>query len=415
MAVASFWKTAQPLLQGVTFRHNAATNTNGGGGGLWTRDGSLRLLDSTFEGNTNGGAALYTSGVLISGSVFTGNLGNGLLLSRWTTGLTNITVTHNWLQNNTGVGLRAGDYAVSLSVEDNNFIGNQGGGLYLSAKSDTGTSTAVIVRDNLFQDNTTTGSGGGAYIVGAVDVLFNRFIDNHANGNGGGIYQGETSHNDNASALYDGNLLRGNSATEGGGLYTRPQYSENLNITYRNLAFLDNTATSIGSGLLIYRYAAAPVNFTHLTLAGNHGGDGAMASVFMGRVNFTNTILYSGTTGIKLMNGGPVRLDHVLRYDIITPTVGSMTDFSPITATPAFAADGYHLTNTSAAIDAGVEAGVYDDIDAAPRPLGTAPDVGADESPYSLALNGMQASHAGRCAALEGVLHGHQRPALYDV
>ena len=46
---------------------------------------------------------------------------------------------------------------------------------------------------------------------------------------------------------------------------------------------------------------------------------------------------------------------------------------------PAFAVDGYHLTNVSAAIDQGVDAGVMTDIDEQARPQGAAPDMGADE------------------------------------
>ncbi len=389
------------LLQGVTFRNNVATACNGGGGGLWTISGSLRLLDSTFEGNTNGGATLYTAGALIAGNVFTGNVGNGLYVSSWTQPVVNITVTHNLVQNNTGYGLLVPVRAISIIVEDNDFIGNGNSGLKLAAKSDTGAATTVIVRDNLFQGNTVSGNGGGAYLTGAVDVLFNRFVDNHAGGKGGGVYQEEycsdsTSYSckDNAIAVYDGNLFRGNSAAEGGGLYSIPKYSANLNIAYRNMAFLDNTATSTGSAIYFYRYSSTPVPFEHLTVANNTGGDGAMITHMMGRAFYTNTILYSGTIGIKKQNDY-VTLDHVLRYDVLTPTVNAttwgLTDLSPITATPAFAADGYHITAASAAVDAGIEAGVYTDIDGQPRPLGSAPDIGADESPYSLS-SGVQVS-----------------------
>ena len=41
--------------------------------------------------------------------------------------------------------------------------------------------------------------------------------------------------------------------------------------------------------------------------------------------------------------------------------------------------DGYHLTAASAAIDQGVDAGVTTDIDGQVRPMGLAPDLGADE------------------------------------
>lgn len=390
------------LLQGVTFRNNAATECNGGGGGLWTRIGSLRLLDSTFEGNTNGGAVVNTAGALIAGNVFTGNIGNGLFVSSWGQPVVNITVTDNVVQNNSGYGLIVPAVAVSMIVEGNDFVGNGNTGLKLRALSNTGEATVVSVRGNLFRGNTTTRDGGGAFLTGAVDVLFNRFIGNHAGGKGGGVYQdeycsGSTSYTcqDNARAVYNGNLFIGNSAAEGGGLYSVPKFSDNLNITYRNLVFLNNTATATGSAIYFYRYANTPVTFAHLTVANNTGGDGAMIYHMMGKAFFTNTILYSGTIGIK-RHSDTVTLDHVLRYNVITPTANAsnwgLTDLSPITATPAFAADGYHLTNASAAIDAGPPAGVSDDVDGQPRPLGTAPDIGADESPYTLGPSGVQVS-----------------------
>lgn len=397
-----FLERCDAWIENVTFRGNVATEANGGGGGLWTRSGSLRLLNSTFEGNTNAGAALYTAGALVAGNTFTGNIGNGLAVSSWGEPVVNITVTHNLLQDNTGYGLAVPVRAVSIIVEGNDFISNGKGGLKLAAKSDTGAATTVIVRDNLFQGNTTTGNGGGAYLTGAVDVLFNRFLDNHANGKGGGVYQEEYCSDsssytcqDNASAVYDGNLFRGNSAAEGGGLYSVPKYSANLNITYRNMAFLDNTATSAGSALYFYRYSNTPVRFEHLTVANNTGGDGTMIYHMMGKAFYTNTILYSGTIGIKRQNDY-VTLDHVLRYDVLTPTLNAgtwgLTDLSPITGTPAFAADGYHLTAASTAVDAGIPTGITHDIDGQPRPLGSAPDIGADESPYSLNASGVQAS-----------------------
>lgn len=49
---------------------------------------------------------------------------------------------------------------------------------------------------------------------------------------------------------------------------------------------------------------------------------------------------------------------------------------------PAFvdpSAWDYHLTAGSAAIDAGVDAGVTTDIDGDPRPIGAGVDIGADE------------------------------------
>jgi hypothetical protein len=49
------------------------------------------------------------------------------------------------------------------------------------------------------------------------------------------------------------------------------------------------------------------------------------------------------------------------------------------TGDPAFAADGYHLTAPSAAIDRGVWTGLHIDIDGDARPDRCIPDLGADE------------------------------------
>lgn len=389
------------LIQGVTFRDNTATDCNGGGGGIWTRIGALQLLDSTFTGNTNGGAVVLTANARIDGNTFSDNTGDGLRVSSWGEPVVNISVTHNRIESNTGYGLIVPAAAVSMVVEDNEFIGNGNSGLKLWALSNTGAATTVSVRGNLFEGNTAAFNGGGAYLTGAVDVLSNRFIGNHAGGKGGGVYQDEYcpdlsySCQDNASAVYDGNLFQGNSAAEGGGLYSIPRYSANLQIAYRNMAFLDNTVTGTGSALYFYRYNSSPVRFEHLTVANNTGGDGVMINHMMGNAFYTNTILYRGAIGIARRNDN-VTLDHVLRYDVLTPTLNlgswGLTDLAPISGKPAFAADGYHLTAASAAVDAGIATGVINDIDGEPRPLGNAPDLGADESPFSSSASGVQVS-----------------------
>ncbi len=62
---------------------------------------------------------------------------------------------------------------------------------------------------------------------------------------------------------------------------------------------------------------------------------------------------------------------------------------APIIAPPRFVnqdGEDYHLLSGSPAIDAGAEVGVRDDIDGHPRPLGAAPDIGADEFAAALRL-----------------------------
>ena len=62
-----------------------------------------------------------------------------------------------------------------------------------------------------------------------------------------------------------------------------------------------------------------------------------------------------------------------------TDGAGSIAITGEYAGDPVFAADGYHLTAGSAAINRGVRAGVVDDIDGQARDV--APDLGADEYP----------------------------------
>jgi hypothetical protein len=50
------------------------------------------------------------------------------------------------------------------------------------------------------------------------------------------------------------------------------------------------------------------------------------------------------------------------------------------------AADGYHLTRSSPAIDRGIAAGVLTDIDGDSRPMGSGYDLGADEFRFKVYL-----------------------------
>jgi hypothetical protein len=64
--------------------------------------------------------------------------------------------------------------------------------------------------------------------------------------------------------------------------------------------------------------------------------------------------------------------------------VGGAITIGPINVhdDPAFAdpfSHDYHLRFGSAAMDAGLSAGVTTDVDGGPRPAGTRPDLGADE------------------------------------
>ena len=88
----------------------------------------------------------------------------------------------------------------------------------------------------------------------------------------------------------------------------------------------------------------------------------------------------SHTVGITVTTGNTATLDGMLWYGNTANTggAGAIIVTNAYTGSPAFASDGYHLTSASAAIDAGVDAGITTDVDSQPRPIGR-PDLGADE------------------------------------
>ncbi len=135
--------------------------------------------------------------------------------------------------------------------------------------------------------------------------------------------------------------------------------------------------------------------FLHNTIADNTGGYGLLVDT-AGVAVLTDTIIVSHTLGISVTAGSTARLAATLwgsgawangkdwggAGTILTGTLN-------IWGIPAFvnpAGYNYHIGPGSAAIDAGVNAGVTNDIDGEPRPVGAGFDIGADELDYPVYL-----------------------------
>ena len=187
---------------------------------------------------------------------------------------------------------------------------------------------------------------------------------------GGGLWvEGHT--------VLSGTQVVGNmSARDGGGLYLK-----NGVLIMTNVIIADNHADWAGSGL--YSVGSSSSRLVHTTIARNLGGAGSGIHIAgpTSTIAMTNTILVSHTVGITVADGNTVTLNGVLWYSntINNGGPGIVVVTKEYTGNPAFATDVYHLTNVSAAIDKGVNAGVVDDIDGNPRPQGGGYDLGADE------------------------------------
>ncbi|RMF32625.1 MAG: hypothetical protein D6759_08050, partial [Chloroflexi bacterium] len=361
--------TIAPVLDGLVVTNGNAASLGGyrsgsydydAGGGIYINQAEALIANCTIISNaapsgTGGGVFLFESNA---------RLENSRILSN----------TAAW-----GGGMRA--IAQSPTIRRNRFQGNTasfGGGLFLMWSSAT-------VEDNVFQGNEAN-DGGAVYLSGDASTLVgNLILENRGNyGAGIGINVG------GKPAVISGNVILSNTAgIRGGGVIIR--YNDSA--LYNNV-IARNTTQQEGAG--VYVRDAAPI-LVHNTIAQNRGGDGAGVHLGAGaNAALTNTILVSHTVGITVAAGSTATLQATLWGSgawangddwggagvVLTGTVNLWGD-------PAFVdPDGgdYHLGPGSAAVDAGVDAGVTTDIDGDRRPFGSAPDLGADEFQYKTYL-----------------------------
>jgi hypothetical protein len=261
-------------------------------------------------------------------------------------------------------------------------VGVQGGGLYLWGSSAT-------ICDNRIIGNTGL-DGAGLVLEGSQATIKGNVISsNDAPSFGGGVWL-----RDGSAADLLGNVVIANQACHGGGL----QLSGGSHAVLMNSVVADNQLRTEdctqGSGLSI---SGASARLLHTTIARNVGGEGngiyVETNPWSGAdstLALTNTVLVSHSTGISVTGGNTVTVDSILWHKtpitVSKSVTASVTVQNQHTGDPAFAADGYHLTAASEAIDKGVDAGVIVDIDNQPRPAGAGYDLGADELWYEIYL-----------------------------
>jgi hypothetical protein len=245
-----------------------------------------------------------------------------------------------------------------------------GGGLYLD-------SSPVVLAGNVVQSNTVGGfdeaRGGGLYLTASPAELRNNVIrNNEALEHGGGLFLLQSD------VEFSGDTIQGSKAWgSGGGLFLDRSDAE-----LTNVVVADNEGFGPGSGL--HLVSSSP-HLLHTTVARNAGGKGT--GLFVGKEGptgsaawLTNTILVSHTVGVSVEAGSAVTLTGVLWHGNTVTNAGgggAIEVSHAVSGAPRFAADGYHLTAGSAAIDQGVGVALATDIDREPR--FDVPDLGVDE------------------------------------
>ena len=397
---ATNWTTSYPITQPTALDAETEGRVLYIGGdisptveGLHITGGDAAGLGGSPSGDSGGGVLVVGAAVTMSNNhVFsnTAAFGGGLyFLSS-----AKVLLTHNTISNNTGEGLAGGLYVrfcpgaklIDNTIRDN-VADHQGGGQKHYGGALVQQSDNATLLDNLIIGNRAADQCGGVCFGASPNALL---VGNIITGNSGGSpgfprTGGGLQFVDSTGARLDGNTVTHNSAIGvGAGLYL-----ERSDVTLTNNVIADNQLASFdsfeGSGSGLYIAGSSP-RLLHTTIARNGGGDGSGVYItdIFGRssdVIMTNTILVSHTVGITVTAGNTVTLNGVLWYSNTRNYggPGTVAVTHEVTGNPAFAADGYHLTSVSAAIDKGVNAGVDDDIDGHARPQGGGYDLGADE------------------------------------
>ena len=276
-----------------------------------------------------------------------------------------------------------------------------GGGLYLYGNSD-----GLLIQSNLILNNSATtksspGCGGG--IAGGPDGVLiwgNTFQGNRASSGSGG--SGAAVYQSTGSATYLHNLITGNGITSAvylehsGAHFEGNRLEDNSSWVGIQLVngpvggggptFINNVIIRSGYGFSIRGWKTLPltVKLLHNTLVGSTKGYGVYGDFYV-TLSMTNTIVTNFKWGITntYPSSSTVLVDHTLfwvnKQDGIRGT-------HPVDGNPAFISDGYHLGSLSAALDTGVNAGVFTDIDGDHRPIGAGFDIGADEGEIMITI-----------------------------
>lgn len=357
-------------ITGGVVRNNASTNSVGGG---MRTVGTTVISGTQFIGNTSrgdGGGAFVLGKLVIRGALFRENRcsasscdGAGLFGFSQTE-IYNTQVISNTAQDHGGGVAASGTLTISASLFHNNqAVFGTGGGLFAQ--------TMVTIQGSEFLSNTSRSSGGGVHASGTASLNGVIIHGNQSTtSTGGGVYAGGDV------SITDTQFIR-NTALEGGGI------SHALGeASIVNTLFADNVATNT-PGMALLLGSVDQVEVLHTTIAGYATASGSAIEVLAGSVEITNTIVTSHTVGIN-NTGASVQQDFNLFYGNATDTQGVVSGGSnSLNSDPLFVDPSgydYHLGEGSAAIDAGMDAGVTIDIDGDIRPMGPGFDIGFDEA-----------------------------------
>jgi len=341
-----------------------------------------------------GGVFVYQAHPIIVNNIVTNNVaaisagshsasGGGLCLS-WATGSVitgNLIISNTASLGNRGMGggihlyfpydvLVVFNQVLNNTATTHSSLYGWGGGIAVG-----GSGAVATIQDNRIEGNRTNNGNGGQGAGIYNWYSWSNFVGNRVAGNFGAqaVYLGY-----NDMARFESNQVIDNSTTVG---------VEVVNGGLSGPTLINNAIARSGDRTLSFSaYSGGPLTVTliHNTLIGADSGYGIYVESGYVTLFLTNTIVANHTWGITntVPASSTVTADHTLFW---ANDQDGIAGTNPVYGDPAFidlGGGGYHLGPGSAAIDAGVETGESADIDGDPRPIGSAPEIGADETQW---------------------------------
>jgi uncharacterized repeat protein (TIGR01451 family) len=405
------------VLRGVTIRRGTAAN----GGGAYITDGASPLIEDC----------------IVSENVAT-DRGGGLYVY----GTATLTLRDTEVISNTSAGAGGGMYQATLGgdsrldlfgghFENNETTTNRGGGLWIAGTvvitgTDFVNNRAAYFGGGIYQRSTTgraeliggllegntagVFNGGGLGAEGTAALSTTQVVGNSAGELGGGVWAGNAQVTRAVFANNQGGLGGGlyaglsvvmtstsvisNTAHRGGGVYGANA------VDIVNSLFARNSTDVEGAAIYMSGESVIQTRLRHLTIVSPTIGTVYPPAAIMVRgqatAMITNTIVGGYPCAIVTSDSGTAYEDYNLYYNLgpepflefggLVHSGGhSLHNLDPRFVNPL--GDDYHLGPGSAAIDAGIELGVTEDIDGDRRVPGLPPDIGADEVVPMLAVD----------------------------
>jgi len=399
---------ASPLIEGL--RLTGGQDWAVGGGGAYLLYAGAVFSDCQVTGNgglRGGGIGMDSSPAVIWGSVISANVARDpnpydTVAGGWGGGLyledSDATLGNNIIADNqaTAAGGGAHFYFSDATLVDNEITGNsapESGGLYAYSHH-------AGVRGNTFRGNT-SGTGAALHMKAGDSILTSNVIS--GNNSNGLLY--ETGNVVLADNLVANNTGIGAHIKESGASLSRNRILDNgsfgLHLEF-SVGTLENTVVgnNANHGVVVQGSTA---RLAHNTIVRN-GGAGVGVWATAQPATMTDTLVAGNATGVYVDAGATAALEGTLwgsgAWANETDWSGSGVIYHgavSLWGDPAFldpANRDYHIGLASAAVDAGVNAGVASDVDGQFRPMRFGFDIGADEvAGAGLALV-KQSSHA---------------------